>query len=193
VKAEGPEVLELRKPGQTIGHRFEQYHLLSHTESLGDDVSVRTKPPWVAGQAVFVSYSHKDREWLERLRRHLAPFVQQGSVTHWDDSLLEAGANWKDEIETALHAAQVAVLLVTPNYLASPFVAAHELKQILARARDHGVTIVWIAVSASAYAETDINQIQAANNPEQPLDSLPEWQQNQQLVEICKHIKSLLR
>ena len=81
---------------------------------------------------------------------------------------------------------------MTPDFLASDFIKTHELEPVLTRASLRGVTVMWIAVSASAYEETAIRDYQAANSPSHPLDSLSTAKQNQVLVNICKKIKAAL-
>lgn len=139
---------------------------------------------------VFISYSHQDREWLDKLQRHLKPYVRNRSLSVWDDTLLEAGDKWRHEIEDALLSASVAVLLVSPHFLASDFIAENELPPLLRSAETGGLTIIWIPVSASAYAATEIKTYQAAHNPKQPLDQLDSSLQNEALVSICKKIQT---
>lgn len=72
---------------------------------------------------VFVSYSHNDREWLERLRVHLKPL--RGQIDLWDDTRIKPGAVWYEEIKRGLEGARAALLLVSADFLASdPSVAA---------------------------------------------------------------------
>lgn len=39
---------------------------------------------------VFISYSHKDKKWLERLHPTLKPLVRHGTVSVWADTLLDS-------------------------------------------------------------------------------------------------------
>lgn len=84
---------------------------------------------------VFVSYSHEDVKWLERLRKFLTPLENQGLVRIWDDSKIQAGSDWQAEIRKALESAKAAVFLVTQDFLNSPFIQAHEIPPLLESAR----------------------------------------------------------
>jgi internalin A len=110
---------------------------------------------------IFVSYSHTDRDWLDRLRTHLAPYAQDERLDVWDDRKINPGSNWAAEIDKALDDARVAVLLVSPEFLASSFIAHVELQEILRRARGE-LTVVWIPIRASAYEVTPLKEFQAA-------------------------------
>lgn len=121
---------------------------------------------------VFISYSHADDKWLKELRIHLEPYVRSTAITVWDDTMIRAGAVWKESIRQALASAKVAVLLVSPAFLASKFIAEQELPPLLEAANSEGVAVLWVPVRHSSFKLTPIAEYQAVHSPEKPLVSL---------------------
>jgi predicted DNA-binding transcriptional regulator AlpA len=141
---------------------------------------------------VFISYCHEDEVWLQRLKVHLKPYERQLKLSVWDDSMMKAGDRWREEIQKANARARVAVLLVSPWFLASEFIAKHELPPLLNAAKKEGLIIMWIPVSFCSYSETEIGEYQAACDPAKPLDGMSTAKRNEALVGICKKIKAAM-
>jgi hypothetical protein len=137
---------------------------------------------------VFVSYSHDDDRWLAELKKFLKPLVDRGLLNTWDDKKILAGSDWQSEIEKALQSASMAIFLVSQSFLASDFIAHQELPPLLEKAKSQGLTIIWIAVSASTVRDSVLSQFQAANDPENPLDAIPKPERNKVLVKIYDQV-----
>lgn len=147
----------------------------------------------VVRDQVFVSYSHKDSEWLEKLQVNLKPLIRKGAINLWDDTQILPGAKWRDEINNALARAKVAVLLVSSDFLNSDFIDEKELPQLLSAAENEGLTVIWVPVRPSLYEETAIADYQAAHSPAKPLSGLNESEQELALVKIAKVIRDALQ
>ena len=139
---------------------------------------------------IFVSYSHRDREWLERLQAMMNPFLRKGELELWDDTRLKAGQKWLDEIRSALASCRVAVLLVSRDFLASDFIYREELPVILNAAKSGEIRLLWVYLSPALYEETPIKGYQAAYDPTRPLASLTTVEQDDALKRIAIGIKT---
>src|SRR3954454_14619457 len=142
---------------------------------------------------VFISYSHADKEWLERLKRHLKPLVREGNLDCWDDTHIRPGDNWKQEIQNALDTAQVAVMLISADFFASDFIDEAELPPLLDAAKAKGVRILPVILSASRFARNlTLRNFQAVNPPSRPLNEMPQAEQEKVLDRLAHTIESVL-
>ncbi|CAG0953105.1 hypothetical protein METP2_00333 [Methanosarcinales archaeon] len=107
--------------------------------------NVVTKP------TVFISYSHKDEAWKDRIVIHLGALAQEGILDTWDDRHICAGADWKKEIEDALKKASAAVLLVSADFLNSKFILDEEVPKLLERREKEGLRIFPVVIRPCAW------------------------------------------
>lgn len=138
---------------------------------------------------IFISYSHEDSEWLKIVQLHLKTIANTiGGIDVWDDTRIKTGDKWKKEIEEALQSAGVAILLVSPNFLASDFIANDELPPILRKAESEGTHIFPIFVrqiSKAVFLRSKLKDFQFLNAPEQPLNGCSD-------PEVDNHMGKLL-
>jgi hemoglobin-like flavoprotein len=133
-------------------------------------------------EKIFVSYSHKDSVWLERLRGQLGAGIYKEAFEIWSDLAIETGANWKEQIQAAIASSRIALLLVSKHFLASDFIINDELPSILRLNESNeaggpeGLNIWWVPLENVTEAElriAGIGSIQAAvASPSRPLGQL---------------------
>jgi TIR domain len=138
---------------------------------------------------VFISYSHKDQEWLERITTALKPLVHGEIIKVWDDRSIPPGSNWLDEINSAIASARIAVLLVSQEFLASSFIHRREFPELIVR-RKGGMGFFWVPLEATLYQFTPLKDIQSAWSPDAPLAGLDAAQRSSALVSIANKIAS---
>lgn len=143
---------------------------------------------------VFISYSHYDTPWIERLRVHLKPLERDYDIKIWDDRKIRAGSKWKEEIEEAIRSAKVAVLIISADFLASDFIVNNELPPLLDAAETDGAVILPLIVSPSRFLSTkSLSQFQAINDPARPLISMAKGEQEETLVKVSEDIEIVLK
>ena len=142
---------------------------------------------------IFISYSHCNRDTLERLRVHLKPLERDDLIDPWDDTRLKTGQLWKDEIKNALATAKVAVLLVSADFLASDFIATEELPPLLAAERARGLIIMPVIVGPCRYTETPgLAQFMSVNDPARPISTMRKPDREAIWVKLAKDIEEAI-
>jgi tetratricopeptide (TPR) repeat protein len=101
--------------------------------------------------SVFVSYSHRDEPWKDRLLVHLEAVAHAGQATVWDDRQIGGGDQWYTEIRAAMERASVAVCLITPDFLRSEFCTQEEIPHLLELRQSRGLRLVPVLVHPCAW------------------------------------------
>lgn len=131
-------------------------------------------------RTVFISYSHKDANHLDRLRVHLKPLEKLGLVEVWDDTKIKVGDHWEKEIEGALKRSGVAVLIISADFLASDFIVDNELPPILEKAQLEGTKIVPVILKPCRFSrDANLAKFHALNPPDKPVQAMSDTEQEE--------------
>lgn len=142
----------------------------------GVDLTAR---PWKDASArrparMFVSYSHKDERHRETLESHLKVLSRAGLLDVWHDRRIDPGDDWRGEIDATLEEADVVVLLVSADFLASDYCADVELKRALERQAAGACRVVPVIVRDVNWKRSKIAALQALPADGKPVTTWPD-------------------
>ncbi|WP_395738038.1 toll/interleukin-1 receptor domain-containing protein [Prosthecobacter sp.] len=142
---------------------------------------------------VFICYSEKDDACRKRVVVALKPKELKQQAVIWSDKSIEAGQKWPEEIHEALAVARIAILLVSPDFLASDFIHSRELPEILSAAEHRGLTVLNLFVSSVLEEECrDFLPFQGVNRPNRPWDRMKGADRNKILTNLCQAVNKSL-
>ena len=105
---------------------------------------------------IFISYSHKDeRPWKELVEGHLRVAERQSEFLVWSDRRMAGGDAWRKVIDRELEAADIAVLLISHNFLTSAFIMDHEVNVLLERKQQEGLRLYPILIRSCNWSSVD--------------------------------------
>ena len=138
---------------------------------------------------VFISYSNKDQRWLDRLLVHLRPIEKSGNIEVWADTRIKPGENWAEEIEAALSQCDIALLLISADFLASDFITSKELPPLLQAASRHACNVLSIIIGPCMFSLIhDLQRFQALNSPGRPLVKMKRAEAEEILARVARLI-----
>lgn len=91
---------------------------------------------------VFFSYSHEDEELRNRLEKHLALLRRQGLVEAWHDRRILVGSDLDQAISQNLETADIVLLLVSADFLASDYCYSREMKRAMQRHESGNAVVI---------------------------------------------------
>ena len=111
---------------------------------------------------IFISYSHKDEAFKDELVTMLASLHRRGVVDTWQDRRIEPGDEWNKSIQEAMDDCDLALLLVSADYLASHFIQEAEQPKLLQRREEMRLRVIPIIVRPCTWlSEPVLKDLQA--------------------------------
>ncbi len=139
--------------------------------------------------SIFVSYAREDKAYAEKLLKAFALSVREGQMDMWADRAIGAGEEWEKSIFSAIQSCNVAILLLSMDFLESEFIAKKELPSILAEKERRQLLLFPIVVRPCPLEMHGLlAKFQLFNLPEHPFASLKEWEMEAELVRLVREI-----
>lgn len=123
--------------------------------------------------SVFFSYSHQDEEFRNRLEVHLAPLKRQGIISTWHDRRVDAGGEILNEIDRYLEEADVILLLVSPDFIASDYCYNVEMARAMERHEAKTAHVIPVILRPCDWEGMLFGKLLATPNDGKPIVKFP--------------------
>lgn len=144
------------------------------------------------GSKIFISYSHSDREWKERLVAQLKVLEVEGLIEIWEDSRIGAGDTWGTAVKAALEGAQFAFLLISARFLTSEFIRREEVPALIQR-RKKGPRIFPLIIEESDWQSVPwLSALQVRPLDAVPLKSMSRSHADQALTAVVRELRTMI-
>lgn len=121
------------------------------------------------GTEVFFSYSHRDEALRDELAKHLSILRRQGIIDAWYDRQIPVGTEWAGEIDSHLNSAQIILLLISSDFLASDYCYDIELKRAMERHEAGTACVIPIILKPVDWHGAPFGKLQALPKNAQPI------------------------
>ncbi|MEP2472053.1 MAG: toll/interleukin-1 receptor domain-containing protein [Paracoccaceae bacterium] len=136
---------------------------------------------------VFISYSHKDEELRDQLEVQLAMLKRQGLIETWHDRRMLAGDHLDWTISKELDEADVVLLLVSPDFIASDYCYKIEKGRALERHKEGTARLVSVILRPCDWTHTDLAQYLVTPTDGKPITKWPD--RDEAFLDVTKSIR----
>jgi hypothetical protein len=139
---------------------------------------------------IFFSYSHKDEELRDRLETALATMRRQGLIEAWHDRRLRSGDDFDQGVRAELERADVILLLVSPDFIASDYCHDVEMTRALERHERGEARVIPVILRACDWKPMPFGKLLAAPRDGKPVRSWPDL--DEAFLDVVTAIRSAL-
>jgi len=121
---------------------------------------------------LFFSYSHEDETFKNKLNKHLKMLQRLNVISAWQDRDISAGSEWEEEILGNLEQADIILLLVSDNFLASDYCWDKEMERALQRHEEGTARVIPIILKpVDGWYQAPFGKLQALPKDAKPISN----------------------
>lgn len=140
---------------------------------------------------IFFSYSHIDEALRDQLERQLSVLKRQGAVEVWHDRRIGAGKELNNEIDRNLEDADIILLLVSADFLASDYCYDREMMRALEKHREGNAVVIPVILRACPWHDAPFGKLMATPTDGRPVTQWPD--RDQAFLEVANAIKDAVK
>lgn len=139
---------------------------------------------------IFLSYAHADEDLKNELDKQLMPLKRSGKIETWNDRELIASQEWNEEILSELNKADIIMLLISSDFIASQYIWEKELTTAMNRHNEGTAKVVPVILKNCLWQEMPFAKLQALPRNAKPVTSYEN--RDDAFTEIAFAIKKLV-
>ncbi len=139
---------------------------------------------------IFFSYSHKDEALRDELATHLSMMKRQGVIEAWHDREITAGSEWANAIDENLEIADIILLLVSANFLASDYCYDKEMTRAMERYETREARVIPIILKPTDWNDAPFSKLQALPKNAKPITTWPD--QDEAFLNVAQGIRRVV-
>ncbi len=137
--------------------------------------------------SVFFSYSHKDEALRDQLEAHLALLKNQGLIDAWYDRRIIAGDDVDDAIFSNLETADIILLLVSSDFISSPYCYSREMTRAMERHNAGEARVIPVILRHCEWKSAPFGKLTAAPRDGKPIMAWPD--RDEALTDVAKQVR----
>lgn len=141
--------------------------------------------------SIFISYSHKDDEWRQKLDIALASLKREGLVSIWHDRRILPGQEWKGQIDQYLETSDIILLLVSFDFINSDYCYDIEMTRAIERHDANEAIVIPIIIRYCDWEPSPFGKCQALPKDAKPIKSWSD--QDEAFLDVVKGIRAALK
>ena len=139
---------------------------------------------------VFISYSHADEKLKDELIKHLSPLKRLGLIDTWHDRKIPAGEEIDKDISKNIEKAQIILLLVSVDFIASRYCYEIEMDRALEMHAENEARVIPVILRHCMWQHTPFAKLLAVPTDGKAVKS---WvDQDEALTNIVNQIKAVV-
>ena len=178
LRSDASSKIHIKLPNETV--------ITPTAASLIEPVKTNVEP-----LRLFLSYSHKDKKYVDELRKALKPTERNGLIQPWYDGEITAGEEWKPLIEQRLRDADIIVCQLSRDFLDSDFCVLNELETAIQRREAGEAVLVAYVLHDCDWKETKVAKFQILPREAKPIDGRSN--KHKYWTEIADGIKTVVK
>ena len=120
---------------------------------------------------VFISYSHQDEPFKDALEKHLSMLKRSNKIATWTDRAILPSQEWDEEISRQLEDADLILLLISADFIASDYIWEKELTRAMERHHRGEARLIPIFIKPCEWKEAPFAKIQGLPKDAKPVGS----------------------
>ena len=108
---------------------------------------------------LFYSYAHEDEALRDTLETHLTLLKRQHVIDMWHDRKISSGTEWDKAIDENLEAADIILLLISADFLASDYCWDIEIQRAMQRHKEKSAVVIPVLLRPCDTGDADFMTI----------------------------------